>query len=66
MELFPIGLSVVGKMAGNEELEQWDFKDIVVFLFNGEWHVIELKGFQVFGINDHRDLSKFIKLVYGE
>jgi hypothetical protein len=50
----------------NEFLEEWSFKDIVVFLFNGEWHVIELNGFQVFGINDHRDLSKFIKLVYGE
>jgi hypothetical protein len=49
----------------NERLESWDFADISVCIYSDEI-VIELKGFQVYGINDHRDLSKFIKLVYGE
>jgi hypothetical protein len=48
----------------NEELERWEFKDVIVI--NDEVNIIELHNYQVFGINDHRDLSKFIKLVYGE
>jgi hypothetical protein len=52
----------------NEELERWGFKDIAVY-FNESDSLdvfISLNGFQLYGINDHRDLSKFIKLVYGE
>jgi hypothetical protein len=49
----------------NGYLESWLFRDITVD-FTDDKVTIELAGFQVFGINDHRDLSKFIKLVYGE
>jgi hypothetical protein len=50
----------------NEYLERWEFKEITVDLLFSVENVITLQDFQVFGINDHRDLSKFIKLVYGE
>ena len=50
----------------NEELERWELKEITVDLLFSEENVVKLQDFQVFGINDHRDLSKFIKLVYGE
>jgi hypothetical protein len=49
----------------NEELEIWGFKDIFVELTESET-IVKLQDFQLFGINDHRDLGKFIKLVYGE
>jgi hypothetical protein len=49
----------------NGYLESWLFRDITVD-FTDEKIIIELAGFQLFGINDRRDLSKFIKLVYGE
>jgi hypothetical protein len=50
----------------NEELESWLFRDITVeFVGLNDKTKIELQGFQLYGINDHRDLSKFIKLVYG-
>jgi hypothetical protein len=43
----------------------YSFEDIDVS-FDESGMKIFLNDFQVFGINDHRDLSKFIKLVYGE
>jgi hypothetical protein len=49
----------------NDDLDLYSFKDIDV-LFDESVMRIFLNSFQVFGINDHRDLSKFIKLVYGE
>jgi hypothetical protein len=49
----------------NEYLERWEFKEITVDLLFSVENVITLQNFQVYGINDHRDLSKFIKLVYG-
>jgi hypothetical protein len=50
----------------NEDLERWEFKEITVDLLFAVENFITLQGFQLYGINDHRDLSKFIKLVYGE
>ena len=51
----------------NEPFERWQFEDITVeFIGLDSEMVVKLQDFQVFGINDHRDLSKFIKLVYGE
>jgi hypothetical protein len=52
----------------NAELEQYQYKDIAVEFndLDSSEIVIKLDGFQLYGINDHRDLSKFIKLVYGE
>lgn len=50
----------------NKELERYEYKDITVEDFEPIEMVIKLNSFQVFGINDHRDLEKFIKLVYGE
>lgn len=43
----------------------WEFKDITVWIAEDDQEVY-LGNFELFGINDHRDLSKFIKLVYGE
>jgi hypothetical protein len=48
-------------------MEQWQYKDIILeFVGLYSEMVVKLQDFQVFGIQDHRDLSKFIKLVYGE
>lgn len=48
-------------------MEQWQFRDITLeFVGLNSEMVVKLQDFQVFGINDHRDLSKFIKFVYGE
>jgi hypothetical protein len=49
----------------SEILEMWEFKDISICI-DGESYSVLLNDFEVYGINDHRDLSKFIKLVYGE
>ena len=46
----------------------YKFRDISIE-FDDEFQKgikIEFKNFELQGINDHRDLSKFIKLVYGE
>jgi hypothetical protein len=48
----------------NEFLEEWSFKDIFVELTESET-IVKLQNFELYGINDHRDLEKFIKLVYG-
>ena len=48
-----------------EVLDTWSFKDILMYFVDGEM-VVDLNTFQLYGIRDIRDLSKFIKLVYGE
>jgi hypothetical protein len=51
----------------DESFEFWIFKEIFIE-FDNELQKgikIEFGGFELQGINDHRDLSKFIKLVYG-
>ena len=52
----------------NELFENWTFKDITFYLDSElqKGYEINYYGFELEGINDHRDLSKFIKLVYGE
>jgi hypothetical protein len=49
----------------DDRFELWSFKDISVFI-DGQSYSVLLNDFELFGINDHRDLSKFIKLVYGD
>jgi hypothetical protein len=55
----------------NEDSFSWIHKDITVE-FDSELQsgykitFIPFIDFELQGINDHRDLSKFIKLVYGE
>jgi hypothetical protein len=48
-----------------ENTEVWQFKEIAIYL-DGQSYSVLLNDFELYGINDHRDLSKFIKLVYGE
>jgi hypothetical protein len=48
----------------HNDLDMYSFEDIDVS-FDELGVKIFLNDFQLFGINDHRDLSKFIKLVYG-
>lgn len=47
-----------------EVLDTWSFKDILIYFVDGEM-VVDLNTFQLYGISDHRDLEKLIKLVYG-
>lgn len=48
----------------NENLYAWDYKDIDIYKDENELQVY-LKGFQLYGIRDVRDLTKLIELVYG-
>ena len=47
--------------------EVFEFRDISVEFneLDSKEVVVKLNGFQLYGIQDHRDMSKLIELVYG-
>jgi hypothetical protein len=49
----------------DDRFELWSFKDISVYI-DGQSYSVLLDDFELYGIDDYRDLSKFIKLVYGQ